>query len=102
MVIYGGDGESETLGDFHIFDANLSKWSTPINCSSAPRAWHTMAYLPDKHLLLVFGGERADVVPDGTPEILSNIMVMDTQALLWYPPAVSGYVSLSLSRSLNP
>ena len=64
-----------------------SHWSKPINCESLPRTWHSATYLEEKNILLVFGGERNIA---GTPEVLADIMVLDTEIFLWYPPAVSG------------
>ncbi|KAH9112618.1 hypothetical protein AeMF1_013058 [Aphanomyces euteiches] len=88
VVVYGGEGEDEsTLSDLFVYDITKHEWSTPLNCASIPRTWHDAVFLEQKNLLLVFGGER--VVGDGN-ETLSDLMVLDTECFLWYPPAVSG------------
>uniref|UniRef100_H3GRT7 Uncharacterized protein n=1 Tax=Phytophthora ramorum TaxID=164328 RepID=H3GRT7_PHYRM len=46
-------------------------------------------YLASKNLVLVFGGER-NAVAEGDLDILSDIVVLDTECFLWYPPAVRG------------
>ncbi|TYZ64146.1 hypothetical protein PybrP1_004439 [[Pythium] brassicae (nom. inval.)] len=89
VVVYGGaDDDEATLGDVHVFDLKTREWSKPLNCESIPRAWHDAVYLEAKHLLLVIGGER--FMGDGQIDVLSDIMVLDTECFLWYPPAVSG------------
>lgn len=89
VVVYGGaDDDEATLGDVHVFDLKTHEWSKPLNCESIPRAWHDAVYLESKHLLLVFGGER--FMGGGQIDVLSDIMVLDTECFLWYPPAVSG------------
>ncbi|CAN0391928.1 unnamed protein product, partial [Ectocarpus fasciculatus] len=62
-------------------------WSRPVNCDSIPRAWHSASFIKDKNLLVIFGGERT---VDGCPECLDDIMVLDTDIDLLYPPAISG------------
>lgn len=104
VVVYGGaDDDERTLGDLHVFDLNARTWSRPLNCESVPRTWHDAVYLEAKHLLLVFGGERlidsgsasggdtgGEASASGHMEILSDIMVLDTECFLWYPPAIRG------------
>lgn len=89
VVVYGGaDDDEQTLGSVHVFDLKTRTWSEPLNCTSLPRAWHDAVYLASKHLLLVFGGER--FMGDDQMDVLADIMVLDTECFLWYPPAVSG------------
>jgi hypothetical protein len=89
VVVYGGaDDDETTLGDLHVLDLATRAWSTPLNCESIPRTWHDAVHLATKHLLLVFGGERSTA--NDQLDVLSDIMVLDTQCFLWYPPAVSG------------
>lgn len=89
IVMYGGANDAElTLGDLHVFDLKTQTWSQPLNCESVPRTWHDTVYLENKHLMLVFGGERM-LAPDQR-DVLADIMVLDTECFLWYPPAVSG------------
>ncbi|CAM9821267.1 unnamed protein product, partial [Choristocarpus tenellus] len=91
MLVLGGqaddDAHEATLGDLYKFDFVTEKWSRPVNCDSVPRAWHTASFLEGKNLLVIFGGERT---VDGCPECLDDIMVLDTDIDLFYPPAISG------------
>lgn len=96
VVVYGGaDDDEATLGGLHVFDLKKCEWSTPLNCESIPRAWHDAVYLETKRLLLVFGGER--FMGGDQMDVLSDIMVLDTECFLWYPPAVSGVTPMARS-----
>ena len=75
------------------------RWEKPINCDSIPRTWHSATFLRDKNLLVSFGGERMEMPKLGREEgwkkeavveVLDDIMVLDTELFLWYPPAISG------------
>ncbi|CAM9790311.1 unnamed protein product [Ectocarpus sp. 4 AP-2014] len=91
MMVLGGqaddDAHQATLGDLYKFDFATESWSRPVNCDSIPRAWHSASFIKDKNLLVIFGGERT---VDGCPECLDDIMVLDTDIDLLYPPAISG------------
>ncbi|KAL4150807.1 hypothetical protein PRNP1_010204 [Phytophthora ramorum] len=90
VVVYGGsDDDERTLGDLHVFDLKTHRWTTPLNCETITRTWHDSVYLASKNLVLVFGGER-NAVAEGDLDILSDIVVLDTECFLWYPPAVRG------------
>ncbi|CEG41761.1 Kelch repeat-containing proteins [Plasmopara halstedii] len=90
VVVYGGtDDDERTLGDLHIFDMKTHRWTTPINCETIARTWHDAVFLSSKNLVLVFGGERS-ATAEGEFDILSDIMVLDTECFLWYPPAIQG------------
>ncbi|KAG7380917.1 kelch domain-containing protein 1 [Phytophthora pseudosyringae] len=90
VVVYGGtDDDERTLGDLHVFDMKTHRWTTPLNCETITRTWHDAVYLSSKNLVLVFGGER-NAAAEGELDILSDIMVLDTECFLWYPPAVRG------------
>ncbi|KAL3665893.1 hypothetical protein V7S43_009313 [Phytophthora oleae] len=90
VVLYGGtDDDERTLGDLHVFDMNTHHWTTPLNCETITRTWHDAVYLSSKNLVLVFGGER-NLNAEGELDLLSDIMVLDTECFLWYPPAVQG------------
>lgn len=98
MLVLGGqaddDAQQATLGDLYKFDFETYTWSRPMNCDSVPRAWHTASFIPGKNLLVIFGGERT---VDGCPECLDDIMVLDTEIDLLYPPAISGKAPTSRS-----
>ncbi|OQR86738.1 Rab9 effector protein [Achlya hypogyna] len=88
VVLYGGESEDETtLADMHVYDAATRSWSRPANCESLPRAWHSAVSVPQRKLLLVFGGER---LVNGAMDSLADLMVLDTECFLWYPPATHG------------
>ncbi|OWZ19217.1 Rab9 effector protein [Phytophthora megakarya] len=90
VVVYGGtDDEERTLGDLHVFDMKTHRWMTPLNCETITRSWHDAVYLSTKNLILVFGGERNSDA-EGELDILSDILVLDTECFLWYPPAIRG------------
>jgi hypothetical protein len=96
VVVYGGaDDDEATLGDLHVYDLKRQEWSRPLNCESIPRAWHDAVFLESKNLLLVFGGER--FMGGDQLDVLSDIMVLDTECFLWYPPAVSGVTPMARS-----
>lgn len=56
-----------------------------------PRTWHTSTFLPDRQLLLSFGGENTDF-KTGKVKTNDQVMVLDTEIMLWYPPSVSGTI----------
>lgn len=96
LVVYGGqtvDPSAQTampLSDCHVYDLMDHTWVKPVNCEGVARTWHTANFLPEKQLLLCFGG---DVVDDkGKTTTTDQVMVLDTEIMLWYPPSVSGQV----------
>ncbi|TMW67100.1 hypothetical protein Poli38472_012216 [Pythium oligandrum] len=96
VVVYGGaDDDESTLGDLFVYDLNKNEWSRPLNCESIPRTWHDSVYLESKRLMLVFGGERN--MGGDQMDVLSDIMVLDTDCFLWYPPAISGVAPIARS-----
>lgn len=56
-----------------------------------PRTWHTCTFLPDRSLLISFGGESFNPKTKKT-QTTDQVMVLDTEIMLWYPPSVSGQV----------
>ena len=56
-----------------------------------PRTWHTCTYLPDRSLLISFGGEKYNPKTKKT-QTTDQVMVLDTEIMLWYPPSVSGQI----------
>jgi hypothetical protein len=95
--------EPRTLQDVYIYDLNLEQWTKPFNCDGMPRQWHTATFLPDRQLLISFGGEAitpaTTTTNKGKSKSISQkckttdqVMVLDTEIMLWYPPTVSGDV----------
>ena len=97
VLVYGGQGQSPisddlvTFDDIFIYNLQTKKWSRPPNCLGMPRTWHTSTFLPDRQLLLSFGGENTDL-KTGKVKTNDQVMVLDTEIMLWYPPSVSGTV----------
>ena len=96
LVVYGGqtiDPVAQTakpLADLFVYDLMDKEWMKPINCEGVARTWHSANFLPDKQLLLCFGG---DVVDDkGRTTTTDQVMVLDTEIMLWYPPSVTGQI----------
>lgn len=96
LVVYGGqtvDPVSQTampLADLFVYDLLNHTWTKPINCDGVARTWHTANFLPEKQLLLCFGGDVVD--EKGKTTTTDQVMVLDTEIMLWYPPSVSGQV----------
>ncbi len=94
LLLYGGQAfESAsfppTLSDVHVYDLAQRVWHQPVNCDGVPRQWHSATYLPKRQLLISFGGESADPI---TKKVTTTdqVMVLDTEIMLWYPPTVTG------------
>ena len=105
FIIYGGQmiekGSAKPLSDLFIYDLMDHKWTQPINCDGVARTWHTADFLPERQLLLVFGG---DVISEKTGKLTTTdqVMVLDCEIMLWYPPSVSGQVGVSSCCVLPP
>ena len=66
----------------------------PYNNSTSSRfcaQQHSASYLPDRQLLISFGGEAFNEKTKKTVTT-DQVMVLDTEIMLWYPPSVSGKV----------
>lgn len=90
LFVYGGQSRScGTLSDIHVYHLKSRTWSKPINCAGLPRCWHTSTYIPSRQLLITFGGESFNA-KTGRTTTIDQIMVFDTDIMLWYPPVCSG------------
>ncbi|KAL7498725.1 hypothetical protein ACHAWT_008084 [Skeletonema menzelii] len=97
FIVYGGqtfdpaDDSAKPLSDLFVYCLLENKWSKPINCDGVARTWHTANFLPQRQLLLCFGG---DVEDEKTGKMTSTdqVMVLDCEIFLWYPPTVSGQI----------
>eukprot|EP00941_MAST-03F_sp_MAST-3F-sp1_P001413 g1413.t1 len=95
VLIFGGENDDGvTLGDAHLFDVNASvhgenAWSTPMNCEQPPRCWHTSSFVKEANSVIVFGGQRVNTA-NAKPETVNDLMVLDTELMLWYPPMTHG------------
>ena len=97
VLVYGGqtfDHEAnsfKTIPDIHVYDMSTRKWSKPVSSESVPRTWHSATFLPERQLLISFGGDQWD---EKTKKVVTTdeVMVLDTDIMLWYPPSVSGQI----------
>lgn len=67
LLIYGGQsfdlgGNPTILSDVHIYNPSQRSWDKPINCRGEARQWHSATFLPERQLLLAFGGETQDTL----------------------------------------
>lgn len=90
LVLYGGQSLSQgTLSDIYIYNTKARSWSKPINASGLARCWHSSTYIPSRQTLISFGGESINP-KTGRAVTTDQIMVLDTDIMLWYPPVCSG------------
>ncbi|CAB9502926.1 Host cell factor 1 [Seminavis robusta] len=102
ILVYGGqayqtDKDKEivavTKSDVHVFSLDSKSWFKPqmSSESSMPRQWHSATFLPERDLLVCFGGEVMNPKTGRLTTFEKNaLMCLDTEILLWYPPHVSG------------
>ena len=89
VVLFGGqDNEEKLVGKVTMFDAMKRSYEVPINSDHEPRAWHSATFMKKMNTLAVFGGQRP--TKDGTIECTNELVVLDTEIMLWYPPRVHG------------
>lgn len=95
LLVYGGqayvDGKLSTLSDVYLFDMSKGTWTKPVNCEGEPRQWHSTTFIPERKLIISFGGESLHP-KNGRPITTEQVMVLDTEIMLWYPPTVSGTI----------
>mmetsp|Transcript_34247 Transcript_34247/g.38332 ORF Transcript_34247/g.38332 Transcript_34247/m.38332 type:complete len:685 (+) Transcript_34247:178-2232(+) len=93
ILVYGGasydkDGDPIILSDVHVYDPkNGGSWHAPINCRGEARQWHSSTYIPGRKQIIAFGGEQTN---KGKTITSDTLRVLDTEIMLWYPPAASG------------
>ena len=105
MLVYGGQsfdvetGNPIILSDVHVYNTAIRTWDKPINCKGEARQWHSATFLPERELLLTFGGESMEPANNNSKKNKKDkvvttdmLRVLDTDIMLWYPPAVSGEV----------
>ncbi|CAJ1930377.1 unnamed protein product [Cylindrotheca closterium] len=95
VLIYGGqsfdlEGNPVMLDDVHVYDMTNGSWNKPIQCRGDMRQWHSSTYLPERQLLITFGGETMDPIKKNKVITSNSLKCLDTDIMLWYPPAVSG------------
>jgi hypothetical protein len=78
VLVYGGQNhEGETLGDIFMYSGG--EWTRPIQCEGVESQWHSASYIPNRQLLVVFGGES----PGKKLSATNQVMVLDTEIMLW-------------------
>jgi len=98
MILYGGqcvdkNDEFETLSSLFVFNITKRTWKEPVtNNSNLSRCWHTSNFLPERNLLIIIGGESAEKLPCGKERAIAEVMALDTEIMLWYPPIMIGTV----------
>ena len=111
FVMFGGATDGSALGDTWTFAAgNWTSWSGPSFVSPSPRWYYGMAYDPEIHEVVLFGGR--DVSTDfndtwtwnGTAwsQVVTSIAPppMTTSRMVW--DAADGYVVLTGGYSIMP
>jgi hypothetical protein len=88
LLVYGGQtlnevGVPTTHGDLYVYDIHKGEFSKPIHCEGVERQWHSTVYLAQRQLLIAFGGEAPDSIK-GKITTLNQVMVLDTEIMLWY------------------
>ncbi len=117
FVVYGGqtidrgDEMPRTLADLYLHDLEDGSWTRPINCDGVARTWHTANFLPERRLLLCFGGEVLDEAT-GKLTTTDQVMVLDTESkfcvyvyrlyLFLFPSCVlSSFVEIEIISSFD-
>jgi hypothetical protein len=92
ILVYGGasydaNGDPIILSDVHVYDPkNGGSWHAPINCRGEARQWHSSTHIPGRQQIIAFGGEQTN--NKGKTITSDALRVLDTEIMLWYPPAV--------------
>jgi hypothetical protein len=102
LLVYGGqsfdlEGNPIFLDDVHVYNTSKRTWEKPIQCRGDKRQWHSATFLPERQLLISFGGETMDLIKKSKVVTSDTLRVLDTDIMLWYPPAVSGDVPTARS-----
>ena len=104
ILVYGGQsfdlqGNPVILSDVHVYDPKNGSWHKPINCRGEARQWHSATFIPGRQQIIAFGGETIDPIGRGKKgakkdKVVTSdtLRVLDTEIMLWYPPAASGDV----------
>jgi hypothetical protein len=97
ILVYGGqsydlEGNACIMSDVHIYNHKTAIWEKPINSRGEKRQWHSSIYVPSRKHIIAFGGETTDLVSTGNSKVIlsDTLRVLDTDIMLWYPPAVTG------------
>lgn len=77
LLIYGGQsfdlqGNPVILSDVHVYNPSKRTWDKPINCRGEARQWHSATFLPERQLLLAFGGETLDLLGKKKDKVVTS------------------------------
>jgi hypothetical protein len=97
FLVYGGqsydvDGNTIIMSDVYTYDPKTRTWDKPVNSRGEKRQWHSAVYIENRNQIIAFGGETIDTVSTGKNKIVlsDTLRVLDTDIMLWYPPAATG------------
>lgn len=82
FIVYGGQtiekDEAKPLADLFVYDLMEGSWTRPINCDGIARTWHSANFIPERQLLLCFGGE---ILNEKTGKLTETeqVMVLDCE-----------------------
>jgi hypothetical protein len=91
LLIYGGQsfdlqGDPIILSDVHVYDIANRTWNKPINCRGEARQWHSATFLPERQLLISFGGET--LVPNKKNKVVTSNSLKVSQTISFIPAFV--------------
>ena len=104
ILVYGGqsfdlEGNPIILSDVHIYSPSKRTWEKPINCRGESRQWHTATYIPERQMIIAFGGETEETTfsnnkkgPTTKVKTSETLRVLDTDIMLWYPVSNEGNI----------
>lgn len=81
-MIKAGMMPTTTHGDLYVYDTLTNEFAKPVHCEGVERQWHSSVYLAERQLVIAFGGE-APTGNKGKMETLNQVMVLDTEIMLW-------------------
>jgi hypothetical protein len=84
-----------------VYDIHKGEFSKPIHCEGVERQWHSAVYLAQRQLLIAFGGEAPDS-NKGKITTLNQVMVLDTEIMLWCVRTTHLVTDVLLEDSFGP
>ncbi|KAL3917012.1 MAG: hypothetical protein SGILL_004912 [Bacillariaceae sp.] len=99
FLVYGGqaydkEGNAIICADVHTYCPKTKTWDEPVNTRGEKRQWHSAIYVEKRKQMIAFGGETVETVSTGkntNKKVFSDTLrVLDTDIMLWYPPAATG------------
>ena len=91
---YDKDGNAIICSDVHVYCPKTKSWDQPVNTRGEKRQWHSAIFVENRKQIIAFGGETVDAFATGKNKdkvVLSDTLrVLDTDIMLWYPPAATG------------